>query len=109
MSRHSLPPTKIPLTRVYVFYMRGAPLFAFESQDDEDKALQLLKEGLELPVTCAYELREAVTVPTADLERLKLMMELKTAMFAVSQIAEAVRAGKAGLFLARPGDLPPRN
>jgi hypothetical protein len=93
-----------PLVRLYAFYMDGAPLFGFETTDDERAALATVSDGLKLPPGHRYEVQEAVTMPTADLERLKLMIELKTALFNVGQIAEALRAAKSGIALARPGD-----
>lgn len=91
------------LVRLYVFMQDGAPLFAFESDKPPDEALADVNAGFDLPKGPTFTIAEAVTMPTADLERLRLMLDLKTQVFNIAQIAEAVRAARSGIAIARPG------
>lgn len=94
-----------PLVRMFIVYTNGNPLYAFESTDSRETCLKDLREGVQ-NWPADWDCKDATTVPYADLERLEKMNMLKLHLFNVSQIQTALRAGKHGLVVARPGDAP---
>lgn len=105
--RPEIAPEKQPIVHIYILYENGSPLFAGESNQPLDEAWADLQKGMALDDECEYELRSLTDCPTEDLERIKLIMEIKGALFNFQQIAMAVRAGKMGLHMATQMPVPP--
>lgn len=100
-------PDKPKLSIVFVLFMDGAPLWATESNKSTADVLATLKAGFQLPAGHTFDVKPASACSVADLERVRLMMELKGQLFSLQQIELAVRAGKSNLVLAGAGDVPP--
>lgn len=94
------PPAEKPkLSVMYIIYMDDAPLLVTESWDDEDTVLEQFEAGIQLPEGRKFDIMEVYDAPENDLQRIKLIMELRTGLFSMQQIALALRAGKSNILI----------